>query len=145
MKNGGIVTLLLLLPNAAWLIWGPKGSEETQAVPQLLETVENILRLAVFVLPFFYAVDISTRERQIAGLLSLLMLGGYYWCWGRYYLHNWDVSYFNKALFFVPVPMAVLPVLYLLGSSYLLHSILLGVSAALFGIVHVYISSVSLR
>lgn len=145
MKNGGIVTLLLLLPNIAWLIRGTKGSGQTRAVSQLLGTVENILRVAVFVLPFFYTVDISTRERQVAGILSLLMLGGYYWCWGRYYLHNWETSYFNKRLFFIPVPMALLPVLYLLCSSYLLHSIPLGVCATLFGIAHVYISSVSLR
>ena len=78
------------------------------------------------------------------GLLALIALGVYYGCWGRYYVNGWEQAYLGKALWGIPVPMAIFPVLFVILSSHVLRALPLGICAGIFGILHIYISVVTL-
>lgn len=145
MRTGGLITLLILFPNIPWMIWGAKTPEPSNIViPRILALAEHGARLTVFLLPFFYRIELTSPSRKIAGLLALLTLITYYGCWARYYTSGWQPLDLGKSLWGIPVPMAVFPVLFLLFASFVLRAWPLGVGAALFGVLHIYISSVTL-
>jgi hypothetical protein len=145
MRYGGVVTLLILAPNIPWIIWGAKLPEAPKTqIPEILGTAEHVMRLLVFVLPFFYRINLFSTPHKVMGLLALLVLGMYYGCWARYYVNGWQQMYLGKALWGIPVPMAIFPVVFLLLSSYVLHALPLGICAGIFGILHIYISSLTL-
>lgn len=145
MRNGGVVTLLILLPNIPWIIWGSKGTDALETpIPAILAMAEHIMRLAVFLMPFFYRIDLSSTSCKVVGVLALIALGVYYVCWGRYYVNGWEQAYLGKPLWKIPVPMAIFPVLFVVLSSYVLRALPLGICAGIFGILHIYISAVTL-
>jgi hypothetical protein len=148
LSNGGVLTLLVLVPNALVLLLPPKdppvvrSKNKTEGVMTIVERLGQASSLAI---PFFYAIDLSKTRHfgpVLAGLALTLTI--YYIGWVRYVMRR-EYSCFYKPLFHVPLPMAIMPVVYFVLSSYLLCSIYLFGSAVVLGIGHLSISNIELK
>ncbi len=144
LKTGGIITLLLLLPNLFWFMFKKNDNPANQAISKILEISEHVLRMLVFLIPFFYDIQLSSTLQMLAAGIALFALSLYYFCWLRYYFNKLENEYLHKKLWFMPLPMAVFPLIYLLFASIVIESAILGVLSILFGIIHIYVSKITL-
>jgi len=142
MPNGWIIALAAMFPNVFWMVFPPRETpppdEEPSTGPtKLLKILEQIGRMGVFVVPFFYRINISgTGERICAGIM-LLALAVYYAGWARYFLRGREYALLYKAMLNIPVPLAISPVVYFGAASLLLHSPILAIVAILLGVSHI--------
>ncbi len=145
MPGGWMITLAALWPNLLWALLPPRGMPDSGGgaearSPRLLETMEQIGRMGVFIVPLFYRVEISgPLERICAGVMALA-LTIYYVGWARYFLRGRSHPSLYQALIKIPVPLAVSPVVYFAAASVVLHSAVLAAMAGLFGASHIYLS-----
>ncbi len=144
MPLGGIITLLVLLPNLLMLTLPP------EAVPpstikmdqraRIMEAIERIGQVGSFVIPFFYRLP-ALREASVDALAVMaLSLGFYYSCWARYALKGHRFVLLFAPLLGVPLPMAISPVIYFAAAAVFLGAWPLAVAAALLAAGHLYIS-----
>jgi len=145
MPNGWIVTLAALWPNLLWMLFPPRetsgsGRRASAWLTGLLEGLERIGRIGLFVVPLFYRIEISGPLEKICAGGMVLALTVYYAGWARYYLRGRDRSLLYKALLKIPIPLAVSPVVYFGAASVVLHSAVLAVVVALFGLSHIPLS-----
>ncbi len=144
LRSGWLVPALIMLPNLIWMLTPKTGAADESRAPQSLKVLENIGRLAILVLPFFYSFNWSRRLfLPVAGVMALALLF-YYIAWGRYFLGGRQVNLLGKPLLGIPQPMAVAPVAFLLLSAYLLGSWPLFFASILFGVAHIWVSSLIL-
>jgi hypothetical protein len=142
---GGAVTLLVLLPNLAAVFFPPRKQLEKPGKPdpkqlQLFTVLERIGQVACFVLPFFYRLAFSSVIRGIALAVMALVLAVYYAGWVRYLVLGQDEALFYRPLLGIPLPMAVMPVLYFLAAALLLGSFWLLLAAILLGVGHIQVT-----
>jgi hypothetical protein len=145
MLPGGLVAVLLLLPNVLWMILPPRGDAPTSghvAEPfwRALEIVEWLGRIAALVIPFFYRITVREPWQVVALVVTVLALLFYYAGWVRYFCGGRRHTLLFAPLAGVPVPLAISPIVYLLGASALLGSWPLAVATAVLGAAHVPIS-----
>ena len=144
-KSGGLVPLLILLPNILWLIFASISEAGSQVdVPLWLTLIENAGRLATLILPVFYALDLNRKFSIPVALLMGVFLILYYACWARYFINGRQAVLLKAPLFSIPLPMAVFPICIFLLSSYLMHSWGMLAAAALFGIAHLWVSAIGI-
>lgn len=143
--NGFILAVLIMLPNILWIIWPPVNFPEQDSQNRgrsfnVMEILEGIGRMAVFVIPLFFSIRIySVVDWTIMGFL-ILMLVIYYTGWVRFFMQGRRFELLFAPLFWVPIPMAVCPVLFFLAGSWILRSGALLIAAVILGIGHLYIS-----
>ncbi len=145
LHSGAFVPLLILLPNLAWMLFPPKASPPPTKEPLALTVLENVGRITTLMLPFLYDLHFERPFALPAALLMILALAGYYYCWLRYFRSGSEATWLSHPLFGIPLPMAILPVLFLLLSAYLLISWWMLAAALLFGVCHIWISSLTLN
>ncbi len=145
IRLGWLVPVLLMLPNLLWMLLPKSGAADESKVPQWLNILENLGRLAILTLPFFYAFNLDQRYAVTAAVLMVLALAIYYAAWGRYFVDGRQARLLGASLFCIPLPMAVAPVVFLLLSSYLLNSWPLFAASILFGVAHIWVSALSLK
>lgn len=145
MPTGWIVTLLLLLPNALFLLLSPRNvppetDGQRQFKVQIFETIEKLGQVGCFVLPFFYFFHTFTLMDQLSLVLFCILMGFYYAGWFRYIRE--DRQFFNlfAPMLGVPLPMAVAPVLAVFMASVNFHSWPLALAAAILGVGHIPVS-----
>ena len=156
MVIGGLITILVLIPNVLFLLfpYKPKGSDSALSpggVPrratktyQVMEWVERIGQLTTFAIPFFYRLSIDESNRYIA-LLMLALLLVYYGAWLRYFLNQMHPRMLYAPLAGIPLPMAFAPVIYFALASLLFESWPLLISVLVLAAGHLYISSQEAR
>ena len=144
LQSGMLVPLLLMLPNVVWMLFPKAETGEQKSVSQALEIIENVARVAVMLIPFFYALDIHKRIAIpiMVGMVLVLMM--YYACWIRYFAGGSASELFAAPFLGIPLPMAVLPVVFFILSSYLMTSWWMFGASVLFGIAHIRVSAISL-
>ena len=147
MPLGGIITILVLLPNLLVLFYPPvevpsSPNQKKTVLTRVMEVLERVGQVGSFGIPFFYALnfDLSDSEIQISLAIMVLALGFYYAGWARYLLkgHRFELLY--KPLLRFPLPMAVSPVIFFLAASILLQSVYLALAALALGVGHIYVS-----
>ena len=69
----------------------------------------------------------------------------YYIVWIRYFAGGRDVALLNRPFLFVPMPLAVFPVLYFLCAALWLHNIPAAIMMMIFGAAHLTVSIQSFR
>ena len=152
MPLGGIITILVLLPNLLVLFYPPveapsPRNQKKTVLTRLMEVLERVGQVGSFGIPFFYALDfdISDSEIQISLAMMVLALGFYYAGWARYLLkgHRFELLYSPFMRF--PLPMAVSPVIFFLAASILLQSVYLALAALVLGLGHIYVSYFELK
>lgn len=145
MSTGWIVTLLLLLPNAFYLLLTPRDvPPETdgrrQFKVQILETVEKLGQIGSFILPFFYSFQVETVPDKMTLILFCLLMGFYYAGWLRYVTRGRLFRLLFAPMAGIPVPMAVAPVLAILVAAANFYSWPLALAALILGAGHIPVS-----
>ena len=143
---GLVVFALPMLINIAYAVFPPTEKvEQTAAVTRWVEVVEQVSRIAYL----FAIVILVSREpvrfRGVWFYLAALFLILYYAVWIRYFAGGREIALLNRAFLFVPIPLAVFPVLYFLCAAIWLHNIPAAVIMAIFGAAHLTVSIQSFR
>ncbi|HUI65467.1 MAG TPA: hypothetical protein VL126_11540 [Bacteroidota bacterium] len=143
---GGLITLAVLLPN--FLALSRPGEQPNSLEPNNLRKVELLERAGqagTFVIPFFYQISVSALQDEVALALMMIFLALYYGGWWRYARGGKMEVLLYKPILGIPLGMAVLPVLYFLAASILLHSLYLAVAAGILGFAHIRVSRAAQR
>ena len=74
IKSGVIIPVFLMLPNVAWLLLPNLALVSTGSVPLALTIAENVARVAVLALPFFYTLDLKKKYAPWVGRAWLARL-----------------------------------------------------------------------
>jgi hypothetical protein len=145
MPIGWLISLLILAPNLLWMRFPPVEVPPPSASPKswptkVLEVVENIGRLGVFVISFLHHIELSGAAEKFSAALMLAALAVYYLGWLRYFRQGRLYALLFRPWLGLPVPLAISPAVYFAAASVVLHSVLLAATAALFGIAHITLS-----
>ena len=135
--KGILITFLVLLPNALFLLGGPRHVPSNLAGDPILFTiVERIGQAACFTLPVVLGKKIAEQKLDWTVLLMGICLAIYYLCWIRYFTGGREFSLLFQPLGFIPIPMAVFPILYFVLLGIWLRSPLFIVAAVLLAFGH---------
>ena len=107
---------------------------------RILEMIENLGRIAVFVLPLFYEPSLRTLGEWIFFSLMLLMIIIYYSGYIRYFRQGRRFELLSAPLGPLGLPLVVAPVAYYFSASVVLRSALLFAATLVFGIAHFIVS-----
>ena len=145
MPSGGLISVAVLIPNILWVLFpssdvSVRRNDGTAQPPRALVFVEQVARLGVFAVPFFYGVAPLQPIERAALVVLFAALGVYYLCWFRYFTRGRSIGLLYQPLVGVPVPMAVTPVIYFVAASVVLHSSWLAAATVLLALSHVPLS-----
>ena len=143
---GLVIFALPMLINIAYAIFPPSGKVgQTAAVTRWIEVVEQISRIA-YLLAITLLVSRKPFHFRSAWLcLAAFFLLLYYIVWIRYFTGGRDIALLNRPFLFVPMPLAVFPVLYFLCAAVWLHNIPAAIMMTIFGAAHLTVSVQSFR
>ena len=143
---GLAVFALPMLINIAYVMFPPAGkAEQTAAVTHWVEIVEQISRIA-----YLFAVTLLVSRdrlgfRSVWLFLAAIFLILYYAVWLRYFMGGREIALLNRSFLFVPMPLAVFPVLYYLCAAVWLHNAPAVILMMIFGAAHLTVSMQSFR
>jgi hypothetical protein len=142
---GGIITLAVLLPNILAVFFPPtirlkNVTQSNNKRLQIMTVVERIGQVGSWVIPFFYQLALASVIDAVALAIMIGALALYYAGWIRYLVLGRAEELFYSSLLSIPLPMAVMPVIYFLSASVLLGSIWLMLAAVLLGVGHISVS-----
>lgn len=143
---GLVIFALPMLINIAYVLFPPAGkAEQAAAVSHWIEIVEQISRIAYL----FAVMLLVSREnlsfRSVWFSLAAVFLVLYYAVWLRYFMGGREISLLNCSFLFVPMPLAVFPVLYYLCAAIWLHNLPAAIIMVIFGAAHLTVSLQSFR
>ena len=143
---GLVVFALPMLINIVYAIFPPIGkAEQTAPVTRWIEVVEQISRIA-YLLAITLLVSRKPFHFRSAWLcLAAVFLLLYYIVWIRYFAGGRNIALLNRPFLFVPLPLAVFPVLYFLCAAVWLHNIPAAIMMMIFGAAHLTVSIQSFR
>lgn len=143
---GLAVFALPMLINIAYTVFPPAGkAEDGAAVPRWIEIVEQVSRIA-YLLAITLLVSRDPIRFQSAWLwIAALFLILYYVVWIRYFAGGREIALLNRSFLFVPMPLAVFPVLYFLCAAVWLHNLPAVILMTVFGAAHLTVSIQSFR
>jgi hypothetical protein len=136
---GGIISLLIFLPNLLLFISPPKKmNDESDSTngKNFITIFERTGQASCFVLPFLYHLPIPSIFNEMMLTMMAVILSLYYVCWARFFMKGRGMEWFYRPLFGMILPMAVLPVLYFLIAAVFLQSLWLFIVAVVFAIGH---------
>ena len=143
---GLVIFALPMLINIVYVMFPPAGkAEQTSAVTHWVEIVEQISRIA-----YLFAVTLLvSREtlsfRSVWFSLAAVFLMLYYAVWLRYFTGGREIALLSRSFLFVPMPLAVFPVLYFLCAAIWLHNLPAAIIMVIFGAAHLTVSIQSFR
>ena len=143
---GLVIFALPMLINIAYVLFPPAGkAEQPAAVTHWIEIVEQISRIA-----YLFAVTLLvSREtlsfRSVWFSLAAVFLVLYYAVWLRYFMGGREIALLSRSFLFVPMPLAVFPVLYFLCAAIWLHNLPAAIIMVIFGAAHLAVSLQSFR
>lgn len=132
------IPLLILLPNALFLLYPPKDRMEGPSKGHILyQIVEGVGRVGVIVAPIFYPLHWEKTVGVAGAIGMLLFLGIYLYCWLRNIVRESNYAALYIPLLKIPVPMAWSPVLYFVFAALLLQSPVYFISALILAAGHI--------
>ncbi len=143
---GLVIFALPMLINIAYVMFPPAGkAEQPAAVTHWIEIVEQISRIA-----YLFAVTLLvSREtlsfRSVWFSLAAVFLVLYYAVWLRYFMGGREIALLSRSFLFVPMPLAVFPVLYFLCAAIWLKNLPAAIIMVIFGAAHLAVSLHSFR
>ena len=143
---GLVIFALPMLINIVYVMFPPAGkAEQAAAVTHWVEIVEQISRIA-----YLFAVTLLvSREtlsfRSVWFSLAAVFLVLYYAVWLRYFMGGREIALLSRSFLFVPMPLAVCPVLYYLCTAIWLKNLPAAIIMVIFGAAHLTVSSQSFR
>lgn len=143
---GLVIFALPMLINIAYVMFPPAGkAEQAAAVTHWVEIVEQISRIA-----YLFAVTLLVSRdklgfRSVWFSLAAVFLVLYYAVWLRYFMGGREIALLSRSYLFVPMPLAVFPVLYFLCAAIWLHNLPTAIIMVIFGAAHLAVSLQSFR
>ena len=143
---GLVIFALPMLINIAYVMFPPAGkAEQTAAVTHGVEIVEQISRIA-----YLFAVTLLVSRETLSFRSGWLYLAAvflvlYYVVWLRYFMGGREIALLSRSFLFVPMPLAVFPVLYFLCAAIWLHNLPAAIIMVFFGAAHLTVSLQSFR
>lgn len=139
---GWLIPLLVLLPNLLMVRFSPAEKPEgASGVNRWLEALERLGQAGVFVIPCFYRIRIQDAIASVSLSAMTLALVGYYLGWLRYMQQGRRYALLFAPLWGIPLPMAVMPVIYFGAAAALLRSWPLAAATVVFTIGHLAVSA----
>jgi hypothetical protein len=147
---GGIITLVILLPNLLAVFFPPTTKLADDLQPnetrlRVMTVIERIGQVGSFTIPFFYRLTLGSTTQAVALAIMIGALVLYYAGWIRYLVLGRAEELFYRSLFGIPLPMAVMPVIYYLSASVLLGSAWLMLAAVMLGVGHISVTWLNSR
>lgn len=143
---GIVVFALPMLINIAYVLFPPAGkSESANHTPRWLEIAENISRVAYLAALTVLVSNDPLDLKSVWLILSAAFLILYYMVWIRYFKGGRDIALLKKSFLFVPIPLAVFPVLYYLFAAIWMGNYPAAVIMVIFGAAHITVSVQSFR
>ena len=138
---GVAVFALPMLINIAYAVFSPALEyASAKSTARWLETVESISRILYLVLLTFLVSEKTLDMRSIWLAAAVVFLILYYIVWIRYFVGGRDVALLGKPFLFVPIPLAIFPVLYYLFAAVWMGNIPAVITMLIFGAAHVTVS-----
>lgn len=138
---GLAVFALPMIINIAYAVFPPaKKAEQTAAAARWIEIVEQISRIAYLAAITLLVSRKAVGIRSVWLWLSAVFLVLYYIVWIRYFAGGRKIALLNRPFLFVPMPLAVFPVLYYLCAAVWLHNIPAVILMTVFGAAHLTVS-----
>ena len=138
---GLIVFLLPMLINIVYVVLPPKNAPSTQQeTNKILEIIEQSTRMLYMLAIVFLVSKEKVDFTSIGMFVGLMCLVLYYIVWFRYFLGGRDIELLGKPFLFVPMPLAVFPVIYFIFSAIWLNNYIAVLFMIIFGIAHNIIS-----
>ena len=143
---GLVIFALPMLINIVYVMFPPAGkAEQTSAVTHWVEIVEQISRIA-----YLFAVTLLVSRDKLGFRSGWLYLAAaflilYYAVWLRYFMGGREIALLSRSFLFVPMPLAVFPVLYFLCAAIWLHNFPAAIIMVIFGAAHLTVSIQSFR
>jgi hypothetical protein len=111
---GGLLPIIVLLPNLLWMVWRTKESASESprsGSPRVaLVVAEWLGRIGTLVIPFFCRFSF---ESTLQVVFFAVMVGGlvlYYAGWIRYFVGGREPALLFRPLLGIPLPLAVSPI-----------------------------------
>ena len=137
---GLIVFALPMFVNIAYCLLPPKDEADEQKDGGIAERIEQVSRIIFMILICFLVPE---REHDFTSPLfyaSLVFLVLYHVVWMRYFLCGRKCALLTESFLFIPIPLAVFPVLFYFLASLWLGNYPAAAVMALFGISHYLVS-----
>lgn len=141
---GLIIFLLPMIINVFYVIFPPKGNggegdTQNKKFP-ILEAIEHGTRIAYAVVLCILISNKSLNYTNPLLYISIVFLILYYIVWIRYFIGGRDTKLLGIKFLFIPMPLAVFPVLYFIFASLWMNNYIATGVMLVFGMVHNIIS-----
>ncbi len=139
---GLIIFVVPMLINIIYFMFPEKNPKEEKSEKnnKILEGIEQTSRVLFAILICILVSNSEIKYRSCLLYISITFLVLYYIVWIRYFINGRDVKMLGKRFFFIPMPLAIFPVLYFLFSALWIKNYPAAVVMVIFGIAHNLIS-----
>ena len=139
---GIAVFALPMIINVFYVLFPPadEGAKQSASNSKLLEIVENVSRIVYLILLTFLVSKNSLDLKSVWLYVSAAFLALYYATWIRYFIGGRKIALLNKPFLFVPIPLAIFPVLYFLCAAIWMKNIPAAIDMIIFGAAHIAVS-----
>ena len=138
---GLVVFALPMLINVIYAIFPPTGDVgQVKNVTKWVEVIENVSRIAYLILMTFLVNKDAPYYLNVWLVLAAIFLILYYVVWIRYFIGKRDVALLAKTFLFVPIPLAIFPVLYYLFAAIWVGNYPAAIVMIIFGAAHITVS-----
>jgi hypothetical protein len=135
-----LIPLLILLPNLLFVLLPPLGMPLMEKEEAIWLYFERIGQAGVFLVPLFHMAHLDTVTKQAAFALMIMTLTVYYFCWWRFFRKKRQYTWLFQSLGIIPIPMAVMPLIYFLASAIIMDSLSMFLAVVCLGLGHLPIS-----
>lgn len=143
---GLVVFMIPMVINIFYVIFPPANvQEETPICNKIWEYIEQGSRILYAVCMCGLVSIKAVSVKSPLFFLALVFITLYYIVWIRYFAGGRDVALLGRSFLFVPMPLAVFPVLYFLFAALWMHNYIAAVVMVIFGIAHNVVSYASLK
>lgn len=138
---GLAVFALPMLINIAYVIFPPAGEvPSSKSVTRWVEIIEAISRIAYLILLTFLVNKNPLNVKSVWAVAAVVFLILYYIVWIRYFIGGRNIALLARAFLFVPIPLAVFPVIYYLCAAIWMGNIPAAIAMSVFGAAHITVS-----
>lgn len=138
---GLIIFLLPMLINVVYFMLAPKGESKVESNgTNVIEIIEQGSRMLFAITICFLVSNKDVNFKSPFLYISLLFLVLYYIVWIRYFIGGMDEKLLGMNFLFVPIPLAIFPVLYFIFASLWMNNYIATVIMIIFGISHFIVS-----
>lgn len=138
---GLVVFALPMLINIAYVLFPPTGeASSSKSVTRRVEITEAVSRIVCLFLLTFLVNKNPLKPKSIWLLAAVVFLLLYYIVRIRYFIGGRNVALLGQPFLFVPIPLAIFPVVYYLCAAIRMVNIPAAVAMSVFGAAHITVS-----